>query len=81
MGYLKISDNSIVLGVIENKNRESNISREEYMMLSDMLRDCKQGTVVIERDGTYEYADAPDPGEDEIDDAEAFDIIFGGGDA
>lgn len=79
MGYIKIMDGEMVLGLAQNPNRESNISFEEYVSLGEMIANAPEGKVVVERDGQYMYADSPEP-EDEPtveDKAEAYDILMG----
>lgn len=80
MGYIKIMDGEMVLGLAQNPNRESNISYEEYISIGEMIVNAPGEKVVVERDGQYMYADPPTVPE-EIPDEEALSIILGGGEA
>lgn len=77
MGYIKIMDGEMVLGLAQNPNRESNISYEDYIFIGEMITNAPEGKVVVERDGQYMYADPPMP-EPELTDEEALEILLGG---
>lgn len=82
--FYKIIEDGFVAGFGTNGNESvTAITEEEYNDLVDYFKTrptAPSGKAYIMRDNPREWVlvDVPEPGEEEIDDAEAFDIIFGG---
>ena len=77
MKYYKINVDNIISVATINTDGDGNITEEEYGIISALLEVCPDGKVLTERNGGYEYMDAPIT-QDDIPAEEALDIILGG---
>lgn len=82
MNYRKVVINGYILGIGETM-AEGNISAEEYARLTNVFSTMPEAPVgfsyILREDETWELVERePEPTDPDIDDAEAFAIIFGG---
>lgn len=84
MSFFKITDNGYILSIGQtDRATEHEITEEEYNEILSVIHDKPPATEAtdycLREDLTWEAypIDPPDP-DPEIDEAEAFDIIFGG---
>ena len=79
MQYWKNTDeNGFVTASTINADGEGNSTKEEHDVIADMYRNAPNGCGVIETESGFDYEILPIDQKPEIDEAEAYNIIFGG---
>lgn len=71
------NDNGAVCISTLNADGEGNITETEYNEIRALLRAIPEGKMLIETASGYEYADIPEPPEEDITPEEAIEILLG----